>query len=1008
MDAGWGGQILVSEQIYNTCSLPSGAAWDDFGLQRVKSLDQPVHIYGLVHPDLPQRSFPPLRTLTNQAEPEPAISSKLRHNLEQQPTPFVGRRIELEALDDMLSNPEVRLITVVGPGGMGKTRLALATAENQLAGASDEYENPFPDGIFFVPLSSLNAPDQIAFMIGKAIDLPLESGQSTESLERTAQEQVSGSPWEKLLGYLQNKRALIILDNFEHILDGAEQLPEVLHAAPGVKILVTSRERLHLREEQVYPIQGLEYPDWEAPEDPWDYTAMELFMQSARRVQPDFELAPEEMVYLTRICQLVGGMPLGLELAASWVDMLSVADIAAEIQGSLDFLETDIRNIPDRHRSLRAVFDSSWGRLSEAEQRIFPRLTVFRSGFSRDVAQKISGATIRDLATLVSKSLVQYNNSTDCYQIHELLRQYGVKKLGENPVEESNTRDLHSAYYCDQVQKRFHTLMDGKPQLAFERFEVDIANIQTGWDWAIEKGSVQNIDKAVDGICWNFARNWQHKEGLDICQSVIERLAQMGVVHSSDVETSENMAFCQRLYAKALGWQGYYRLYFDHQKAAESLAQSKSIIDELVENGTNARYVETMVLYFQGSLEFLSGDLQEAKERHQESLSLSRELRLQTMIIFNLTALGEVAKTTGTPLEAQIWYEQSLTEARMQKNRWGEVIALSNLGWAARSLMDYDEAKNLFEQSLELSRLYHDQLGVMSALANLGFLAVLLGRFDEAIERFREGMAFSKDVGASQPAIDWQMHSGVAQWLNGDLEKAGAAFEETISISRQNLSYENVFSSVCYAEYLTIIGSYRQASEQLQIVKAYSQDVFLDRFMTGRLARVLGWVALAQGKYPEARSQFEKSIELYQLISDDEQIAWSQAGLARARMGLENWEEAHQLLQEALWTSIEIQGFIPLLFTLPITVLYLAHENPDEALTVYQDIQNSPFLANARFFEDIVYRFLPDEIITAPKERTIPEGDLRRHLWSTAASVLSDWIQVWMEEPEIIENEESM
>jgi tetratricopeptide (TPR) repeat protein len=329
------------------------------------------------------------------------------------------------------------------------------------------------------------------------------------------------------------------------------------------------------------------------------------------------------------------------------------------------------------------------------------------------------------------------------------------------------------------------------------------------------------------------------------------------------------------------------------------------------------------------------------------------------------------------------------------------------LGWAARWLMAYDEAKNLYEQSLGLSRLYHNHMQLIIALESLGFLALFLGRLDEAIQRFREGVVISKEMGRPQRGIDCQIHTGMAQWLSGNLAQARSSFDETLSLLKQYPPSFQVFSVTCYAEYLTMIGDYRRASEQLQIVNALSQDILLDRFVGGRVARVRGWVALAQKNYREARTQFEKSTEIYQFIADDEQIAWSQAGLARAMMGLGNWDEALQLLVDALWTSIEIKGFIPMIFTLPMTVLFLARENPDEALTVYQNLRCSPFLAKAQYIEDIVYRFLPDEIIRAPREMTIPEGDLHRHLWSTAASVLSKWMYVWMEESDVAQDEKS-
>jgi predicted ATPase len=262
------------------------------------------------------------------------------------------------------------------------------------------------------------------------------------------------SPQQRLLDYLRQKKILLLLDNFEHLLDGVNLVTNILQPAPDVQILVTSRERLHLRVEQVYPIEGLEFPDWATVspsgenEDAQRYTAVQLFLQSARRNQPDFVLhAKDDLTYLAHICRIVAGMPLALELAASWVDMLPLSEIAAELQKGLDFLETDIRDMPERHRSIRTAIDYSWQKLDEKERAIFAKLSVFRGGFTREAAQAVAGANLRPLARLVSKSLVQAGREEGRYQIHELLRQYGAEKLEESG-EETAVRQKHSHFYC--------------------------------------------------------------------------------------------------------------------------------------------------------------------------------------------------------------------------------------------------------------------------------------------------------------------------------------------------------------------------------------------------------------------------------------------------------------------------------------------------------------------------------------------------------------------------------
>ncbi len=278
------------------------------------------------------------------------------------------------------------------------------------------------------------------------------------------------SPKEQLLDYLRDRRLFLLLDNFEHLLspahpqdteaevDGATLVAEILQTAPEIRILVTSRERLNLHMEQLFPIDGLAFPDWEtaAPEagseDVTEYTAVQLFLQAAQRSQQNFSLEThEELLALIRICHLVGGMPLALELAASWVDTLSLMDIAAELQRGLDLLETELRDVPQRQRSVRATFDYSWQKLDEKEQSVFAQLSIFRGGFTRPAAQAVTGATLRQLSRLVNKSFIQFNKQRDRYQIHELLRQYGAERLSRDSELERAVYDRHSTYYCQAL-----------------------------------------------------------------------------------------------------------------------------------------------------------------------------------------------------------------------------------------------------------------------------------------------------------------------------------------------------------------------------------------------------------------------------------------------------------------------------------------------------------------------------------------------------------------------------
>ena len=303
--------------------------------------------------------------------------------LPRPPTPLIGREPELATLNRLLCDPQCRLLTLAGPGGIGKTRLALELASTQRA--------QFPDGVFFVPLVSLSLPEFIAPAIRSALGLS-----SSSPLD----------PKEQLLNHLRQKSLLLVLDNLEHLLEGVGLLAELLEQAPGVKLLVTSRERLNMQGEWLFDLQGLPVPPLDQVDRAEEYSAVALFVQSARRAQVGFELSAEERPWVARICQLVEGMPLAIELAAAWVRLLSCREIAQEIERNLDFLSTSARDLPERHRSMRAVFDHSWQMLSAEEQRVLRALSVFRGGFLREAAEQVTGASLSLLSALVTRSLV--------------------------------------------------------------------------------------------------------------------------------------------------------------------------------------------------------------------------------------------------------------------------------------------------------------------------------------------------------------------------------------------------------------------------------------------------------------------------------------------------------------------------------------------------------------------------------------------------------------------------
>src|SRR5436305_4249715 len=360
---GHGGQVLLSQ----TTRALVDAHVRDLGVHRLKDLSAPERIYQLEVEGLPCE-FSLLKT----------VEAGMK-NLPLPRTSFVGRTSELEAIGRLLEDPACRLLTLVGPGGAGKTRLALEAAARRV----DRY----PHGVHFVPLASVSSPDFLAPALAESIQFAVDGAHSGFSAQ------------EQLLDYLSERSTLLVLDNFEHLVEGSGLLGEVIERAPHVELLTTSRERLNVQSEWVFDVDGLGL----AENGNGSASAVRLFVERAKQVAPGFAL--DDASHALRVCRLVDGMPLGIELAASWVSVLSCAEIADEIEGNIDFLATSMRDVPERHRSLRAVIDQSWRLLTDEQRGAFSRVSVFRGSFDRSAAVAVTGADLRLLSEFVAKSL---------------------------------------------------------------------------------------------------------------------------------------------------------------------------------------------------------------------------------------------------------------------------------------------------------------------------------------------------------------------------------------------------------------------------------------------------------------------------------------------------------------------------------------------------------------------------------------------------------------------------
>jgi predicted ATPase/DNA-binding CsgD family transcriptional regulator/transcriptional regulator with XRE-family HTH domain len=636
------------------------------------------------------------------------------------PTTFVGREAELTEVDALLNDPVCRLLTLIGPGGIGKTRLAMQVAV--------DCAEQFDDGVYFAPLEPLDSPEFIVSTLADVLSFRFSPGVD------------SG---QQLLQYLREKALLLVLDSFEHLLDGVKLLTEILDAAPDVKLLVTSREALNLQEEWRYPLHGLQYPETEQAEQPGAYSAVQLFLQRARQVKGNLALADEQAA-VVRVCQLVEGMPLALELASTWTKTLPTHEIALEIQRNLDFLSTSLRDVPERHQSITAVFAQTWERLTAEERRVFRALSVFSGGFRREAVEAVVGVSVRVLSDLVDKSLLT-REPDGRYQIHELLRQYAESRLETKPEEAIGVHDSHSAYYTRFLYDRNNDLNGGRQQEACLEIEADIDNIRVAWRWTVEHSKLEAIDQSQHALLVFYAIQSRHLEGM----VAFEKAAQM--LDNGDPRTEILLAkvLC------SLGGMGSRGGALE--KAREALERSWQLYVEhnvlpIPGQGLDPRVMLAYIYLYQGSninvVEQLLGEA-------LQDLTM-REDRYNLPIAYFLLAM--LARLQGKYEEARQYAQQGYADTVRTGDAFIGAFCLEEWGTVSQLLGDTADAKQRLQASYVIREDFRDSRGMADTLASLGRIALLEG--DNAVARrcYEQARNISHDLGD---------HVGLAAALEG-------------------------------------------------------------------------------------------------------------------------------------------------------------------------------------------------------------------------------------------------
>ncbi len=750
--------------------------------------------------------------------------------LPTQSTPFVGRKQEVQDVAGLMYQARVRLLTILAPGGMGKTRLAIEVADrlrqDSMAGGPLRFE-----GIHYISLDSVNDGLGIVKAIASSVGYMFEA-------DRAPNPPDADTYLSELIAFIRPRTLLMVLDQFEHLTPHGAMLNRLQAAVPGLYFIVTSRERLNIDGEEVYMLVGMKIVAGRTAADVADSPAAALFVQSARRVRPSFRLEDSDVANLTRICQLLDGTPLAIVLAATWVEMLSLDEIAAELASSLDLLTTTRQQIPERQRSMLTVLDYSWRRMPERLQQIAVRLTVLRGDFTREAAQQITGASLMELKTLVDLAFLRRDPSTGRFAIHALIRQYATQQRQALGVGDDLDRK-HADYYLHFLKQCEAGLMGNWQRKAIAHIEADFDDFQVGWQTAVAQGQIDLLHLALDGLYWFafFRGFWQVTQSL-----FTEALRAAAASDDAQWRLLDARLTTRRFDTRAI--------------PLEAVAASVTHVREAGQPG-----MLLGSLFTAGAIYKRRGEVQQAVALFEEVLAIAGD-DLPEARFYRAVALGELAMTqldTGNTEAGLSNINRSIALQKQNGDEIGRANSLKRLGYLYWVMGDYGQAITHLQDALSYQRSNSSSQAVAMSLAGLSALLMLDAQFHEAETTAHE-------------AIDLAAHynhdhaQGWALLTLGNLANVHGDYNEAIRLCERgrqlvegtvDLIYDAHWGlSVAYVA----TGQMAQARASNQQTLAYSQTINSPAYMALYLP-VTAAILAAEGQAAQAVSVLACALE---------------------------------------------------------------------------------------------------------------------------------------------------
>jgi predicted ATPase/class 3 adenylate cyclase len=730
LSAGQGGQVLLSLSTQELVrdQLPLGAGLRDLGVRRLKDVLGPEHIFQLTDPELPS-SFPPLKTLDVRL-----------NNLPIQPTPLLGREREVAEIADLLRHVDVRLLTLTGTGGTGKTRLALQSAAELI----DEFDN----GVFLVALAPISDSELVASSVAGALSVSESAGRPLK---------------EDLRDFLSTKKLLLVLDNFEQVVDAAPLVGELLSGCPDLKVLATSRTLLRIYGEHEYAVRPLELPDPDhlpPIETLRQYEAIRLFIERAHAANTHFSLTNENAPAVAEICARLDGLPLAIELAAARIKLLSPQAMCSRLGNPLKFLTGGARDLPERQRTLRGAIAWSHALLDEGEQVLFARLSVFSDGCALEAVEAICDPVgdlfidvLEGLSSLLDKSLLRQEERAEeepRFVMLKTIREYARERL-EVSGEAEEIRRMHAEYFLALAEQQ------GPEETAWlERLDLEHDNMRAALSWMLESEDAEP-ELRLSGALWRFW--WMRGHYSEGRRWLEEALAKDGRPSAARAKALE-----------AVGWladdQG------DIDRAVEAAEEGLSLGARVeIESSVTASFLRML-----GSAAYVHGDHEQAARLYEESLALSREARDERGVASSLLQLGNVSGDRGNHEEAKTFYEEGLALSRKLDDKALLASALISVGAEFLLQGDHERGAMLNEEAAELYRERGNRGHLQYALDNLGWAALMRGNLQQAEVLHRESLALSRQLGDKLVAAEALEGLACSASARGEAERVARLF----------------------------------------------------------------------------------------------------------------------------------------------------------------------------------------------------------------------------------------